>query len=260
MLGLLFGRSLASLALCLCGCIRTPTFHCASATDCATQGATCQPVGYCSFPDSSCADGQRFGELSGPFANQCVGQGAGDAGVDGPADARVFNDALPSFAVRVNIAGPAYTGVDHPGAWTTDPGVGGICNGAQFDSPTMTLNSTNDSALYRNQMYGATLTCAVPNIPSGTYQVTLLFAELRLGGAPCTGGAGDRIFDVSLEGTTVLTAFDLTTAGGGCAAMGGSGHPIDKVYTVPITDGTLNLSATASMGAAALNAIEIIRP
>jgi hypothetical protein len=32
----------------------------------------CQPVGYCSFPDPACTSGQRYGELAGPLADQCV--------------------------------------------------------------------------------------------------------------------------------------------------------------------------------------------
>jgi hypothetical protein len=43
-------------------------------------------IGYCSFPDSSCSSGRRFGEQSGAHANQCVDtdQTTDDAGVDAP--------------------------------------------------------------------------------------------------------------------------------------------------------------------------------
>jgi hypothetical protein len=77
------------VAWLLAGCLRGPDYRCASATDCGAQG-TCQPGGHCSFADPSCATGQRFGELSGAFAGQCVGAG-GDAGVTH--DAPIGRDA-----------------------------------------------------------------------------------------------------------------------------------------------------------------------
>lgn len=164
-------------------------------------------------------------------------------------------DAAP-FAARIDIAGPAYTGVDYPGMWIADPGT---CDGLQFDSPTPTINGTNDSTLFVNQKFGGILTCAITNVPPGMYRVRLLFAELRLGGMPCTGPAGQtRVFDIALEGTNVATSFDMTAFGGGCAATGGSGHAFDRTFDVAVTDGTLDLVETASMGGAALNAIEVV--
>src|SRR5687768_7148808 len=56
------------------GCLSKPRFECGGATDCldgAAQG-TCEPDGFCSFADSSCDSGRRYGDLSGPMANQCV--------------------------------------------------------------------------------------------------------------------------------------------------------------------------------------------
>ena len=49
-------------------------FVCDSNEDC--QGALdgrCESTGFCSFPDGQCPDGRRYGELSGPFSQQCVG-------------------------------------------------------------------------------------------------------------------------------------------------------------------------------------------
>jgi hypothetical protein len=65
------------------GCLRQTEFHCTTDADCGVTG-TCESVGFCSFPDTSC--GQRFGAAAGPYANQCVaGQVGIDAGVDAPA-------------------------------------------------------------------------------------------------------------------------------------------------------------------------------
>lgn len=75
------------------GCLSKPRFECAGAGEClngAVQG-TCEADGYCSFPDSSCPSGQRYGELSGPQAGECVA-----VPPDGPPDAYV-HDARECF-------------------------------------------------------------------------------------------------------------------------------------------------------------------
>lgn len=64
-------------------CLRQTEFQCATNDQC-NPGGTCQTVGssgYCSFSDSGCASGQRFGDSAGPYANQCVGEQSG--GTDG---------------------------------------------------------------------------------------------------------------------------------------------------------------------------------
>jgi hypothetical protein len=106
------------------------------------------------------------------IAGSCVATGA-------PDDAVTAFDALPadtpradaaSFAVRIDIAGPAHTGIDYAGNWSADPGPGGICNGTPFTSPTMGINGTNDAALFVNQMFNGKLSCTIPNVPAGTYR------------------------------------------------------------------------------------------
>ena len=85
-------RSLAiAIALLASGCLRTTAFHCASDTQCGA-GGTCQDVGYCSFADPMCPDGQRFGDLADKYSNTCVGALPGiDAGIDArPIDAPLF--------------------------------------------------------------------------------------------------------------------------------------------------------------------------
>jgi hypothetical protein len=50
-------------------------FRCTSSKQCVSKGVQgiCEPQGYCSFPDESCADGgQRFAPLSGDLGGVCV--------------------------------------------------------------------------------------------------------------------------------------------------------------------------------------------
>jgi hypothetical protein len=63
----------AALPGALAGCLRETSFPCAQDADCTGSApGRCEPVGYCSFPDPSCASGHRFGEHSGPYASRCA--------------------------------------------------------------------------------------------------------------------------------------------------------------------------------------------
>ena len=78
-------RLLLLLALLGTGCLPHAEFHCTSDEQCGATG-TCQQAvgGYCSYPDSACAEG-RYGDSAGPYAGKCVGTaGGGDGGIDGP--------------------------------------------------------------------------------------------------------------------------------------------------------------------------------
>lgn len=71
------------------GCIKPAAFECETDTQCEHGGVagTCEPTGACSFPDTSCTSGRRYGSLSGPYSDQCVAASSElDAGLgDGPA-------------------------------------------------------------------------------------------------------------------------------------------------------------------------------
>ena len=56
-------------------------FECSLDTQCGA--GTCSS-GFCSFPDSDCDSGLRYGEASGPSSNQCVRGATPDGGTDGP--------------------------------------------------------------------------------------------------------------------------------------------------------------------------------
>jgi hypothetical protein len=168
----------------------------------------------------------------------------------------------PQVAIRINVNGAAYQGVDYPGMWAADPGVGGVCNG-QTASTMATINGTKDGALFNSEMYAAQLDCKVGNgtLPSGNYAVNLYFAEIYWGpGCPGAGtGTGSRVFDIILNGTTVQKSFDIF-AEGGCAASttDTTTKPVVKKYTMAITGGTLDISMPASANDAKISAIEVL--
>jgi hypothetical protein len=78
----------AAILLVVAGCLRTTAYPCSTSADCVLGGAQgiCQTLaGFCSFGDGTCPSGQRFGDLSGSYANQCVAPVGGvDAGIDAP--------------------------------------------------------------------------------------------------------------------------------------------------------------------------------
>ena len=70
------------LLIALGGCLANPAYQCATSDQC-TEGSTlgrCEPNGYCSLADSSCAGGYRWADGS-PQAGVCVGQVSGNVDV-----------------------------------------------------------------------------------------------------------------------------------------------------------------------------------
>jgi hypothetical protein len=74
-----FAIAAALAAAPAAGCLRSSTFTCETDPECS--GGTCEADHYCSFNDSTCPSGRRYGDQSGPVANECVG---GNPDIDGP--------------------------------------------------------------------------------------------------------------------------------------------------------------------------------
>ena len=110
--------------------------------------------------------------------------------------------------VRVSQAAPRIIGIDsgggQVGTYQADAYVSGG-NTASFGAP-IDLSGVTDPApqgVYQTERYGQ-FTYAIPGLnPGGLYTVRLHFAE------DYWNSAGQRIFDVSINGTQVLTDFDI---------------------------------------------------
>lgn len=96
------------------------------------------------------------------------------------------------------------------------------------------IDGTDRDPLYADLRQG--MTDYRFTVPDGTYVVTLSFAELQL------NKAGSRVFGVSLEGTPVLSNFDVW------AAAGGRYVALDRTFVVEVTDGILDISFLAQRG------------
>jgi len=148
----------------------------------------------------------------------------------GPADAST--DAFVGVARRINIEGIAYTGVDHPGNWAADLGV---CPSVSTLAVTDAIAQTDDDVLYQSAAVANHVHCMLGGLPAGTYDVTLLFAELTCSPQP------SRVFSIALEGSIVVSSFDLLGETGGCAVAAGPGHPVERTYSTVVSDGVLDI-------------------
>ena len=116
--------------------------------------------------------------------------------------------------------------------------------GGSTFSTTHSITGTSDPTLYQTERYAPTLTYNIP-VVNDTYTVTLYFAEIYFN-AP-----GQRVFNVSIEGQTVLQNFDIWAVAGQFAA-------VQRTFVVTVTDGVLNIVATASVNNAKFSAIQVV--
>ncbi|MCB0907395.1 MAG: hypothetical protein KDB63_09795 [Nocardioidaceae bacterium] len=139
---------------------------------------------------------------------------------------RVGGATDPSVLYRVNAGGPALLSTDDGPDWAGDTGASSPyrnsgSNAASYTTPVTldaSVPSSNDdstpASLFLTERWD-------PNdatemhwnfpVPAGTpLQVRLFFANQYSG----TSTAGSRVFDVSVDGSTVLPSFDIVAAGG----------------------------------------------
>ena len=112
-----FAIAIASSA----GCLRDTEFNCMTSADCTGNGGTCESTGYCSFTDTACADGRRYGAYSGQYSNQCVGGMAmRDGGVDGAADDAPSSSNCPAgYMTLPNAGAHVYALTSGAAQWST---------------------------------------------------------------------------------------------------------------------------------------------
>jgi chitinase len=157
--------------------------------------------------------------------------------------------AAVAAPIRVNANGPAFT--DSGGkAWSADQAYSAGSWGYDTIYGAATTGTaiagTTDDPLYQSYNLFNNWTGYKFDVANGTYQVTLKFVE------DWANAAGQRKFDVRLEGTTVLTAFDIFASCGAFTAC-------DRTFSVTVGDGQLNVAFNMNGGAnyATISAIEV---
>ena len=143
---------------------------------------------------------------------------------------------VPKVVFAVNAGGPEY--VDAAGIhYEADR----LFSSGSFYRTVSIADTTND-ILYRSVRFG-NFAYAIP-LANGDYVVTLKFAETYW------TTAGQRLFDVVMEGREVVSNLDLVAEVGPKAAY-------DVEVPVRVTDGVLNISFHTGRNNAQVSAIVV---
>jgi beta-galactosidase len=164
-------------------------------------------------------------------------------------DGRILSDSttvefqpvtVASPEIRINVGSNADF-IDRSGhTWLADQsytaaGWGAVGTGAKFvysASDDRNVLGTDDDPLYQTMQMG--LSGYKVDVPSGTYEVQLLFAEKKF------MLAGQRVFNVAINGKLVITSLDL-------AAKPGPLRPYSAHFKVT-TAGGINIEFTSLKG------------
>ncbi len=137
---------------------------------------------------------------------------------------------IVSSSWRVNAGGPAYTDTTS-NIWASDENFSGgsVASGGA-------VTGTSDSTLYDTQRYGNSFSYSF-FVPAGSYQVTLKFAETYSGDF----SAGARVFNVAVNGSTVLSNLDVYAQVGANTAddkLINNVSPSGGIITIQFTGGS----------------------
>jgi hypothetical protein len=151
------------------------------------------------------------------------------------------------YALQVNTGGPSYT--DTTGnVWSGDQayssGGWGYIGGNTY-STTSSISGTTDPKLYQTERYFPSGGGYDFTVPDGNYHVTLKFAEIYF------TSPSQRIFDVTIEGTPVMSNVDLY-------ALAGPNTAYDKTFTVTVNDHLLNIAFINVVENPKISAIQIV--
>ena len=160
-----------------------------------------------------------------------------DAGESDFSNEILYQPAHPTVIWTVNAGGPKYT-----------DGQGIIYRGnTQFSigyasTTTAAIAGTTDDRLYQSERFGD-ISYAIP-VENGDYLVTLKFAEIYW------TQAGQRLFNVLIEGVKVISKLDLV-------AKVGPDTAYDVTVPVHVTDGQLNIKFQSVVDYAKVSAIMV---
>ncbi len=140
--------------------------------------------------------------------------------------------------ILLNAGGPEYFDGNMQ-MWASDFGFTGGSSGTTTDP----ISGTHEDELYQSYREGTAFAYHF-DLPVGTYDVALHFAD------PDATLVGERVFSVDIESATVLPDIDLVALAG--ADMAYVAH-----VSVDVSDGTLDIELSSSVGNAILSALEV---
>jgi Malectin domain/FG-GAP-like repeat len=185
------------------------------------------------------------------------------AGASAPAGA-----ATGAPLYRINAGGPTLSdpGGDFIGVGRSNPTAPGVTLTNDSTAADVTVTDTIDMsqvdpslpmALFQSLARTNTTAGNQMNwtfaVPTGSYEVRLHFAEHQ---SSTINSIGGRVFNVALEGNTVLSNYDMLA---NTNPPGTKSQAItETIPGVAVTDGTLNLDITAVTSVAIIRGIEIL--
>ena len=141
--------------------------------------------------------------------------------------------------IRVNAGGSAF--IDPLGnIWAADTNY----NGGSTYSTAHSIANTTSAMLYQSERWSPAPLTYTFVVPNGIYHVNLKFAEIYF------GAAGQRVFDVAVNGSILLPGFDITSAGGANTA-------VDRSFSVNVTNGAISIILLPKVENPKISAIEI---
>ncbi|HUJ11340.1 MAG TPA: TIM-barrel domain-containing protein [Verrucomicrobiae bacterium] len=136
----------------------------------------------------------------------------------------------PPYEARINGGGRPY--LDQAGTmWVEDRAYSASSFGITGGSSNMVTNAiagTDDDVFYQSEHLGQNFT-AKSDCPNGTYEITLYNAETKW------TAAGQRLFNVFIQGQEVLSNYDIF------AAAGGSNKAVVVTFTNIVAGGQLQI-------------------
>jgi len=110
------------------------------------------------------------------------------------------------------------------------------------------ISNTNAVTLYQSERWGSGVFQYQFGVPNGSYWVNLKFAEIYF------TARGQRVFNVAINGQTVLSNFDIV------ANAGGPNIPCDRQFSTNVTNGQIVIQLTGVVQNPKISAIEITPP
>jgi hypothetical protein len=149
---------------------------------------------------------------------------------------------VPPVSEKINSGGAAASdNWEADGHWVSTG-----AQGTSVSSAAIANAVDAPQAVYQSRRWGTTLTYNL-NVPDGTYNVRLHFAELYW------TSAGHRRFDLFIEGQEVLSDYDIWAAAGGINRA-----RTETFENVVVGDGNgLQIQGIASLGVVQVNGVEV---
>lgn len=151
------------------------------------------------------------------------------------ADKTISANFVKTNSFAINCGGDQYIAADGTVYVQTPTGT----------TKTNTISGTTDQFLYQSEKAGnVTYSYDIP-VDNGDYTVTLKFAEIWW------TAAGKRVFNVAIEGTTVISDLDIFVAAGGAYKA------YDRILKVNVSDAVLNIGFIPIISGAKISAIKV---